>query len=135
MVKKSQNIVYVDHNLMNSINASSEKIHLNAAIYADFLVHFKSRKKITKFEKMKFCAKSCKIRQNQAKSCSLSENDPKMCSLTENDPKMCISRLFRPYSQVPIKRVGPNKRVGWIFIKYFCLSLFLFLSSCFLGAT
>ena len=38
------------------------------------------------------------------------------------------------YSQVPIKRVGPNKRVGWIFIKYFCLSLCLFLSSCFLGA-
>ena len=21
----------------------------------------------------------------------------------------------RPYSQVPIKRVGPNKQVGWIF--------------------
>ena len=38
------------------------------------------------------------------------------------------------YSQVPIKRVGPNKRVGWIFIKYFCLSLCLLLSSCFLGA-
>ena len=38
------------------------------------------------------------------------------------------------YSQVPIKRVGPNKRVGWIFIKYFCLSLSLFLSSCFFGA-
>jgi hypothetical protein len=38
------------------------------------------------------------------------------------------------YSQVPIKRVGPNKRVGWIFIKYFCLSLCLFLSSCFFGA-
>ena len=38
------------------------------------------------------------------------------------------------YSEVPIKRVGPNKRVGWIFIKYFCLSLCLFLSSCFLGA-
>ena len=38
------------------------------------------------------------------------------------------------YSQVPIKRVGPNKRVGWIFIKYFYLSLCLFLSSCFFGA-
>ena len=38
------------------------------------------------------------------------------------------------YSQVPIKRVGPNKRVGWIFIKYSCLSLCLFLSSCFFGA-
>ena len=38
------------------------------------------------------------------------------------------------YSQVPIKRVGPNKRVGWIFIKYFCLSLCLFLPPCFLGA-
>ena len=42
--------------------------------------------------------------------------------------------LIITYSQVPIKRVGPNKRVGWIFIKYFCLSLCLFLSSCFLGA-
>ena len=38
------------------------------------------------------------------------------------------------YSQVPIKRVGPNKRVGWIFSKYFCLSLCLFLSSCYFGA-
>ena len=38
------------------------------------------------------------------------------------------------YSQVPIKQAGPNKRVGWIFIKYFCLSLCLFLSSCFFGA-
>ena len=53
-----------------------------------------------------------------------------------------ISKLFSNeflffltcYSQVPIKRVGPNKRVGWIFIKYFCLSLYLFLSSCFFGA-
>ena len=48
-----------------------------------------------------------------------------------------FSRFFYSiimYSQVPIKRVGPNKRVGWIFIKYFCLSLCLFLSSCFLGA-
>ena len=38
------------------------------------------------------------------------------------------------YSQVPFKRVGPNKREGWIFIKHFCLSLCLFLSSCFFGA-
>ena len=38
------------------------------------------------------------------------------------------------YSHVPIKRVGPTKRVGWIFIKFFCLSLCLFLSSCFFGA-
>ena len=38
------------------------------------------------------------------------------------------------YSQVPIKQVGPNKRVGWIFIQYSCLSLCLFLSSCFFGA-
>ena len=42
--------------------------------------------------------------------------------------------LILVYSQVPIKRVGPNKRVGWNFIKYFCLSLCLFLSSCFFGA-
>ena len=47
--------------------------------------------------------------------------------MTKNNEKTCT------YSQVPIKRVGPNKRVGWIFIKYFCLSLCLFLSSCFLG--
>ena len=43
-------------------------------------------------------------------------------------------KFIDAYSQVPIKRVGPNKRVGWIFIKYFCLSLCLFLSSCFFGA-
>ena len=43
---------------------------------------------------------------------------------------LCVSA----YSQVPIKRVGPNKRVGWIFIKYFCLSLCLFLTSSFFGA-
>ena len=23
-----------------------------------------------------------------------------------------------PYSQVPIKRVGPNKRVGWVFLVF-----------------
>ena len=45
-----------------------------------------------------------------------------------------FSSEYLAYSQVPIKRVGPNKRVGWIFIKCFCLSLCLFLSSCFFGA-
>ena len=29
-----------------------------------------------------------------------------------------MSSKFYEYSQVPIKRVGPNKRVGWIFSRY-----------------
>ena len=53
---------------------------------------------------------------------------------TDNSIIFAFKVSKRPYSQVPIKRVGPNKRVGWIFIKYFCLSLCLFLSSCFFGA-
>ena len=51
-----------------------------------------------------------------------------------NYHKKTTLKVFPTYSQVPIKRVGPNKRVGWNFIKYFCLSLCLFLSSCFFGA-
>ena len=60
--------------------------------------------------------------------------EKRLSSWTASQQITNIQPLLFCYSQVPIKRVGPNKRVGWIFIKYFCLSLCLFLSSCFFGA-
>ena len=57
----------------------------------------------------------------------------KLSSEHKTQPKSQILFHYK-YSQVPIKRVGPNKRVGWIFSKCFCLSLCLFLSSCYFGA-
>ena len=41
------------------------------------------------------------------------ETAPNFIQLTQNLASDCL--LI--YSQVPIKRVGPNKRVEWIFIK------------------
>ena len=67
----------------------------------------------------------------------VSLNSQLVRATNQRNNSMFIQRLVDmlvTYSQVPIKRVGPNKRVGWMFIKYFCLSLCLFLSSCFFGA-